>query len=175
MSNKKGRGQNVNKAELADIMGVAMPTIDDWVRRGCPVTERGGKGKAWVMNTADVRAWRDDDIRRDAASDEDTSIEELKRRKLRAETVAAELDLAIAKGQVAPLAQMERGVVRAFEEVKAALRNVPSRASRMIVGETDETRIRTVLLAEIDQALVVLDETDLISADDIGDPAAADG
>ena len=170
MSNKKGRGQHVNKVELSDIFGVAMPTIDDWVRRGCPVVERGGKGRAWVLNTADVRGWRDDDIRRDAASDEDTTIEELKRRKLRAETVAAELELAIAKGNVAPIAQMERGVVRAFEEVKAALRNVPSRVARMIVGETDETRIRTVLLGEIDQALVVLDETDLVSAEDIGDP-----
>ena len=175
MSGKKGRGQHVNKVELSDIFGVAMPTIDDWVRRGCPVVERGAKGKSWVFNTADVRAWREDDVRRDAASDEDTTVEELKRRKLRAETVAAELELAISKGEVAPLDQMERGVVRAFEEVKAAMRNVPSRASRMIVGETDETRIRTVLLAEIDQALEVLDETDLISAGDIDEPAAADG
>ena len=174
MSNKKGRGQHVNKVELSDIFGVAMPTIDDWVRRGCPVVERGAKGKSWVFNTADVRAWRDDDIRRNSASDADSSIEELKRRKLAAETVAAELELAISKSEVAPLDQMERGIEKAFEEVKAAMRNVPSRASRMIVGETDETRIRTTLMAEIEQALEVLSETDLVTADEI-DAAEQDG
>lgn len=174
MGNKIGKGKLVNKAELADIFGVAMPTIDDWVRRGCPAVERGGKGRAWTLNTSDVRQWRDDDIRRNTAGDADTTIDELKRRKLAAETVAAELELAVAKSEVAPLDQMERGIAKAFEEVKASLRNVPSRAARMIVGETDETRIRTVLLAEIDQALEALADADLVAVEDI-DPAAADG
>lgn len=174
MGNKIGKGKLVNKAELAEIFGVAMPTIDDWVKRGCPAVERGAKGRAWTFNTSDVRQWRDDDIRRNSASDADSSIEELKRRKLAAETVAAELELAISKSEVAPLDQMERGIERAFEEVKASMRNVPSRASRMIVGETDETRIRTTLMAEIEQALEVLSETDLVTADEI-DAAEQDG
>lgn len=62
--NKKSRGRDVNRSDLAEINGVSMPTIDDWVRRGCPVVQRGGRGRAWQFNTADVRNWREDDKQR---------------------------------------------------------------------------------------------------------------
>ena len=46
--NKKSKGQVVNRADLANINGVSLPTIDDWVRRGCPVMQRGARGRAWL-------------------------------------------------------------------------------------------------------------------------------
>ncbi len=64
--NKKSKGQVVNRADLANINGVSLPTIDDWVCRGCPVMQRGARGRAWQFNTAEVRNWRDDDIRAQA-------------------------------------------------------------------------------------------------------------
>lgn len=175
MSNRIGRGQTLNRTEMADHLGIAMPTLDDWVRRGCPVVSRGGRGRAWQYNTADVREWRDQDIREEMAGTATASTDELKRRKLQAETEQAELDLARAKGQVVPVAQFERAMSIAFGEVRARLRNVvPSRAGRRLVGEGDETRIKAVLREEIDQVLEALADDALIAEEDLDIDAGDD-
>jgi len=176
MANKKGRGQLLNRTQMADHLGVAMPTLDDWVRRGCPVVERGGRGRSWKFNSAEVRAWRDEDIRAELQDTRHASTDELKRRKLQAETEQAELDLARAKEEVVPIEQFERALDKAFGEVRAGMRNVlPGRAARRLLGETDETRIKEVLLEEIDQQLEALADTDLISEADVEDDPESDG
>ena len=51
-------GKVVNKADLANIFGVSLPTVDQWVRAGCPVEKRGGLGKEWQFACGDVLRWR---------------------------------------------------------------------------------------------------------------------
>ncbi|WP_334061729.1 terminase small subunit [Limimaricola cinnabarinus] len=168
MSNRVQRGEILNRTDMARHLGVAMPTLDDWVRRGCPSVERGGRGRQWKFNTAEVRTWRDEDIRHQMADTRVASTEELKRRKLAAETETVELDLAKAKDLVVPVEQFERALAKAFGEVRAGLRNVvPGRAARRLIGEDDETRIKAVLLDEIDQALTALSDETLISEEDL--------
>lgn len=168
MSNKRGRGVILNRTDAADYFGIAMTTLDDWVRRDCPVVQRGGRGRAWQFNTADLMKWREADIRAESQGVRSASADELKRRKLEAETEMVELDLAKAKEMVAPIEQIERALAKAFGEVRANLRNVvPGRASRRLVGETNQTKIKAVLLEEIDQALEALADDDLIHETDI--------
>lgn len=168
MSTRKGRGQILNRTEMADHLGIAMPTLDDWVRRGCPVVERGGRGRQWKFNSADVRSWRDEDIRRDAVGQDDASVDELRRRKLRAETLQAELELSRDRGELVPADTFDRAMAKAFGEVQANMRNVlPGRAARRLIGETDETRFKEVLLEEVDEALTALADADLISEADL--------
>lgn len=174
MSNKKGRGEILNRTEMAHHLGVAMPTLDDWVRRGCPVVQRGGRGRAWQFNSADLRTWRDDDIRRDASRVEAASNEELKRRKLQAETEQIELELARSKAEVVEVAQYERALTKVLGEVRTNLRSVlPERAVRRLRGEGDETRFKTVLLEEVDQALEALADETILLEDDIEQDAEA--
>lgn len=168
MSNKRGRGVILNRTEAADHFGVAMTTLDDWVRRDCPVVQRGGRGRPWQFNTADLMKWREADIRAESQGVRSVSADELKRRKLEAETEMVELDLAKAKELVAPIEQIERALSKAFGEVRANLRNVvPGRAARRLVGETNQTKIKAVLLEEIDQALEALADDDLINESDL--------
>jgi terminase small subunit / prophage DNA-packing protein len=169
MSNRKGKGTDVSRTQLAEFFGVAAPTVDHWVRMGCPYVERGGKGKPWTFNTADVSAWRIDKAKADATGSAPADEAELKLRALAAKTAQAELELARARGEVAPVEQMRRAMQSAFAEVKANMRNVPSRAVRMLIGETDEVRFKRVLLEEIDHALGALAEADLIDEDAIED------
>jgi phage terminase Nu1 subunit (DNA packaging protein) len=165
---KKSKGQEVNRADLADINGVSLPTVDEWVRRGCPVVQRGGRGRAWKFNTAEVRSWRDDDIRAQAIHPEMATKEQLVLRKLAAETEQAELDLAKARGQVVPVDQFERAMTKAFGEVRAGLRNaLPGRVARRLLGESDETKMKEVMLDEVDQILLVLSDSDLIHESDL--------
>lgn len=150
------KGKTLGKHEIAEFFGVTEPTVDQWVRRGCPVVERGSKGKQWKINTAQVSDWlRQRDIEQ-ATGANLSDEQELKRRKLAAETQKAELEMLRVKGDLVPLAQLERQLSNTFAELKANLRNVPKRTATSLVGETNEVRIKEVLLAEIDQCLEVL-------------------
>jgi len=70
MAGRRGKGQVVSRAELAEFFGVSLTTIDHWVRSGAPFVTRGGPGRQWAFNTADVAAWREDriDARRQRAA-----------------------------------------------------------------------------------------------------------
>jgi len=40
----------VNKSRMADILGVSLKTIDDWVRRGAPVLVHGTNGVSYDID-----------------------------------------------------------------------------------------------------------------------------
>ena len=63
-SRKSKQDPTVNRAELAKLMSVSLPTIDDWQRRGCPVAHEGGKGRSYAFRVAEVITWRLEDERR---------------------------------------------------------------------------------------------------------------
>lgn len=171
----KGRGQKVNRAELAAVFGVSLPTIDTWVRAGCPSDVKGqGKGRPWVFDTADVAAWREERAARNAAGEEVADADALKLRRARAETLTAELELAKVMSAVAPLDQVERKLARLFAEVRTNLRNIPGRIAPQLLGETDERKFKAAMLKEIDATLVRLADLDL-SADDDAEGAEDDG
>ena len=150
------KGKILGKHEIAEFFGVTEPTVDQWVRRGCPVVQRGSKGKAWQINTAKVSDWlRQRDIEQ-ATGNNLSDEQELKRRKLAAETQKAELEMLRVKGELVPLRQLERALANTFAELKTNMRNIPLRTATSLVGETSEVRIKEVILAEIDQCLEVL-------------------
>lgn len=168
----KGKGQVLNRGELAQFFGVSSPTIDSWVRAGCPIITKGARGVAASFNSADIANWLRTKARDEGAGTVKADESELKRRKLAAETGLAELELAQARSLVAPLDQVERMVSRAFAEVRAGLRNIPSRVVSQLIGETNERTFKKVLLDEIDQALEALSNADLSDAEDEADQDA---
>lgn len=173
---RKANGTIVNRAQLAEVFGVTTPTVDAWVRAGCPVVERGSKGVAWSFNTADISKWLRDEDRKSAAGNMPDDAEQLELRKQAAITGKHELELAKLRGLVAPIDQIERAVANAFAQLKINLRNIPGRVVVSLIGETDERRFKEVLLGEIDQALVALAETDLVGEDpDDDDAESGDG
>lgn len=169
MSNRKGAGKRVNRTELAEFFGVAMPTVDHWVRTGCPVEQRGSKGVAWVFNTADVSGWREQKARDETAGTVLADEAEIKRRRAEVGLKRDELELAKAMGEVAPVEQFQRALSGVLAEVRQGLRIIPDRVPRMIVGERDERRIKDILRGEIDRALETLVEADLLAGDDLGE------
>ena len=162
----KGKGQSCNRGELAGFFGVTPPTVDAWVRAGCPQVSKGSRGVAATFNTADVAKWRTDKAREEGSGTSQLDEAELKRRKLAAETGSAELGYAKDLQLVAPLDQIERAVARAFAEVRAGMRNIPGRVVATLIGETDERQFKKVMLEEIDQVLEALSNADLTAGDD---------
>lgn len=156
----KGKGQIVNRTVLADIFGVALNTIDMWVRAGMPVVARGSQGVAWEFNTANCLKWRQDEAAA-KAGDGEKDLDALKIRKLAAETALAELELAKARSDVAPIEQIDLMLSRTFATVRAGMMNIPSRVVSQLIGETDERRFKSVLGDEINIVLENLASTDL--------------
>lgn len=157
----KNVGQDVNKTELCAIIGVSPPTVDAWVRNGCPIKQRGSRGVAATFNTADVTKWLQDRAREEASGTVIADEAELKRRKLAAETAKAELELARAKGDVAPVAEFERAQAMMMAAIRANVMQVPSRAVLQLLGETDEAEFKAKLRAELVLALETAAESDL--------------
>ena len=156
------KGQNVSRAGLADVFGVALTTVDSWVKKGCPVVVRGhGKGQEWKFNTAQISSWLQDEAVDRAIGDIPDDMDELKLRKQKAETELAELELAEKKGEVALIAEFERAQSMVFAAIRANIMNVPQRAVLQLLGETDERTFKEKLKAELILALETSAEEEL--------------
>lgn len=158
---RKFKGREVNRLELAEIFGVAKTTVDAWVRRGCPGAPSRGRGRERLFNTHDVSQWLRDEARSEVQEAGPKDETELKLRKLEAETIQAELDLAQARRQVAPIDELERAWAMQSAVIRANIMNVPSRVVSQLIGETDEARFKDVLSAELVQALEAAADADI--------------
>lgn len=172
---KNGKGQVVKKGDLCELFGVSIPTVDGWLRDGCPCISRGGRGVASEFNTAAVAQWLREKAREEGAGNTLADSDELKRRKLAAEAEKAELDLAKAKGEVAPVREFERATASIMAAIRTNMRNVPGRAVLQLLGCTDEAEFKTKLMGEIDLALVTAADADVDLDDEDEDEASTDG
>lgn len=49
--------ESINRSQLAKILKVSLPTIDGWVRRGCPAKKNK---QGWTFKLKEVEQWLDD-------------------------------------------------------------------------------------------------------------------
>lgn len=134
-------------------MGKSLPTIDRWVKEGCPVKGQGGKGRAFEFDLPEVIAWWGKRERENAAGVETGDENQLKLRKLAAEAGKAELEFARLRGDVAPVREFERATAKIMAAIRQNIMSVPQRAVLQLLGETDETAFKQKLKAELHQAL----------------------
>ncbi|BAO20601.1 putative terminase, small subunit [Pseudomonas phage PPpW-3] len=161
----KGKGQTLNRGECAEFFGVTPPTVDAWVRAGCPV-KKGQKGIASEFNSAEVANFLRQKAREEGGGKSVADETELKRRKLAAEAESAELALAKAKEEVAPVREFERATAMLMAEIRTNIMNVPSRAVLQLLGETDETIFKAKLREELVLALETAADADLTPPED---------
>lgn len=127
------KGRIVNLAELADINGVSLPTARSWPRRGCPYVQKGGAGREWQFNTADVAQWREEQAALAAVGDTSTlDIEEARRRKTAAEAAMVELDLAKRRGELVEIESIADIVGEEYTRLRARLLALPVKMAPMM-------------------------------------------
>lgn len=49
--------RTLTKAGLAEAFDVSLPTVDAWLRRGCPYIREGANGQPWAFDLPAVIAW----------------------------------------------------------------------------------------------------------------------
>ncbi|MDF7673531.1 terminase small subunit [Acetobacteraceae bacterium ESL0709] len=158
-------GKIVNRQELADFLGISLPTVTAWVGQKMPYLQKGGQGREWQFDTAAVVQWKED-MAASAAGGELKTLEAIEKETARVKLEQEKLKYAKAAEMVVPVDQMERRLAIVFAEIRTNMRNIPGRVASIILGETNERTLKHVLLEEIDRALTGLSEFDTNTLDE---------
>ena len=152
----------VDTAELAKIYEVQKSAITAWIKDGCPVAKKGIIGKRGsaptphIFDTKAVTKWREKRAAEKATGSEFMSRDESSRRKLQADAAIRELELAKLRDEVVELRDIEIDLRDRFAVFRSAIRKIPERSVIRVVGNTDESAVKRILLDEIDTALELL-------------------
>ena len=152
----------VNRVELAEILGVSLPTITSKVSKGMPFEQRGGRGREWTFDTAAVFEWEKEQAIINATGDlSSVTDDELKRRKLAAETTIVELEAGKKRGDLIPREEIEKMLANLALGTKARLLLVPRRCAPLLTCLSDEQEIRKIIEAEQREALTDLSNMEI--------------
>lgn len=146
----------VTDAELGALAGVSARRIRQLAEQGTLTRCRPGRfllGEAFAALIEE-------------ASGQGSELNRQRTRKTRADAGRAELELAKARGEVAPIAEMESVWQQACGVIRANMLQVPRRVVSSLIGETDEARFKQVLTDEITLALATAAEADFTPEDD---------
>lgn len=122
----RAEGRIVNQADLASILGVSPVTVRAWERKGCPVIERGARGRQASYNTAAVVQWREEQAALAASGDTSAmDMEEARRRKLAAEAALAEMELATKRGEYVLVDEVGAVVESEYSTIRANFMSMP--------------------------------------------------
>lgn len=144
-----GRLRKANKAEVAEFFDVSIKAVDGWVRRGCPVVERGRMNVPWVFDLLDVASWRITGQRTDADVDPDTLPPSERKAWYEGETRKRELQ--VRDRELIPAAEVEQAIATAFAAIAQDMRAIPDNLERRhgIDPQTAE-QVESALLEAMD-------------------------
>lgn len=153
-----GRRGVVSKTALAELFAVSTTTVDNWVRRGCPVERRGSQRREAAFVVAAVLAWREarvaeqaDREHRDRAAVID--LERERALKTRAERRMAEWQLAQREGELVHVDDLATAVGQEYARVRARLEKIAAAGAKRLRSCRTPTEARKVLHEEVRQAL----------------------
>ncbi len=149
----------VNKAELADVLGISLPTLSNWVKGGLPVVSRGGNGRPWEFDLTACVAWvRKRDIAQATSVSDDSTMAEAELRHKRAQAAIQEIELAEKRRQVVRVEDVSAMVADMVTSVRQRMRGTGGRLAPRLVGVEDARVIRATVEEDIDQTLRELAE-----------------
>jgi len=142
----------LSKGELAEAIGVSRLTVENWIGRGCPVTEKGSRGRRWALNPADVVAWL---LARDRNGTKAPDLTRARAELAQAQAEKAKLELATLRGRLIPADKIERAwsdLILAFRSRALAIpKKLAPRVSEATTAEAER-----ILEEEIHEALAEL-------------------
>ncbi len=143
-----------NKQQLCELLGIGAPSIDLRIKDGMPFKKRGNKTTPWVFETRDVIQWeKGRAVSRVLGKTGQVSHEELRARKLSAETQLQELELLKSVGKVIPIDEVDELIKVDYLVIRERLLCIGGHVAPLIAGEGSEIRIQTIIKEEVHSAL----------------------
>lgn len=151
-------------AEVADHIDVNTRTAADLVARGVITKSTRSSYDLNVARVEYIRHLREVAAGREAAQALPPGKIDGEQERARKDKEAAdrlELQNAVTRGELAPLAEMVSAVTSAFARVRAKILTIPSKVAPLVVGETSTVVVRDVVKNEVHNALEELAGTRL--------------
>lgn len=114
--------RRANKSAAAEFFGVSIPSIDGWLRRGCPYIQRGERGTQWVLDLLAIAEWR---FSGTASSDDDPEQMRPKERLDWYRGTEARIRYMQSVGELIPAAEYEKALSGALKSVAMTLESLP--------------------------------------------------
>lgn len=150
------KGMLLNRAELGQFFGRSLPTIDVWVRDGCPIHSKGDRGQSYEFNTADVAEWLiEQAVAKEVGKQHTVDIGQIRRRKMEAEAMMSELNYKKARGEF----HLNTECISAGEEVSDVINTQLNELERAVpeIRSAPSTREgKRILQKALDQVRVEL-------------------
>ncbi len=153
-------GRIVSRQDLAEMLAVDLRTVDAWLRRGCPIVTRGGRGRAHEFDSARVVEWLLERAR--TRSSKVVSLDEARQRKTAAEAELAELELNHVRHSVAPIDMVAEILEAVASSVRRRLESVPGELADRVAASRSAATIRRLLEDEFSAVLATLSGGDPI-------------
>ena len=142
------------KADVARIFRVSLPTVDAWVRSGCPFSRKGSRGHAWEFDLAEVVSWRFSRV----SNSEAGSLTQAQTKRTLIDCEHRELRLKRDRAELVSIDTVILEWSRLFQVFKSKIRAIPRKLSPFLATETDAIRVEGILQKDIDESLEVLGE-----------------
>lgn len=162
----------VSQGEICRLFNTTAQTVLSWERKGCPIEQKGGRGKPSLYRVADVIRWRESQAALAASGDLSAmDMDEAKRRKLSAEAAMAEILLDKERGEIAEIATIVGVVGKGLDACRARLLGISSKIAPVLALETSPVTIKEIVDDAVHEALDEISSPAFAFADD----AEADG
>ena len=159
------RGEIVTRDRCASIFGIARTTLDDWVKRGCPILKKGAMGVAAEFDTAAVADWRINEATvGDAGGSPDLTKE--RARLAREQADKAAMENAQLRRELLPADEVKKADESIWATVRDRMRSIPMAAADLCVEEAAKSGsagVADILRSMIDDALEALGTADVES------------
>lgn len=136
-------GRIVTRNELAELLDVDLRTVDGWLRRGCPIVSKGGRGRAHEIDSADVVRWLQDRAAEGRARV--ISLDEARLRKTIAEAGLAELELDSARRMFAPIDMVAEVLGTVVGAVSRSIEALPAEVAPSVAAPRSPAACRRLL------------------------------
>jgi phage terminase Nu1 subunit (DNA packaging protein) len=158
----------VNRRQLADILGISMPTVTAWIGQGMPFTREGSKSAEWEFETREAIEWmaanklslKDKRSNRAKPGGEEDdggpeTIEEAERRKMIAQADKAEVQVAKEAGILVPISEVAGVVAEEHARVRARLLTIPNELRpKVLTYLAEDRKAGEDLLADVESTVL---------------------
>ena len=136
----------VNRTQAADIFGVALTTIDDWRRRGCPSEK---VGRAVVMDTKKVFKWLMTD-------GEELDLQQERAKLAKKQTEKTSLQVDQLKGVLVDAEEVKETWSKYISSCRAKLLALPTKLAGEVITVKTLTEAQDVIKMHVNEALTEL-------------------
>lgn len=164
-------GQVVGLGEFAKLIGRTENYVREAIGNGMPVVQRGDRGTSWQIETGPAIWWMIQWAVLQANGAERLRVRDPKTRKEMAQAELAEMNVALRRGELAPVAVMRAGLEAAVARARARLLSIPTKTGAMVAG-MKPAEAKAILEEQIFEALKELAQAQIaVPAETDGDDA----